>query len=509
MAMEHPKVSGNQPAGLAAPTPAPQEAPHPALLPTNLWVELTCLSVILMELCWIAPLYYLLARFPTGVDLPRSFAILGAILLAAYLQARLTSLLSLASLIRVGIYALAAALSLIIGIRMLVYFPETISLRETIVRYIAAFSHIDIWVPKEFGASLVILLLGLNGFSLATGVPDPLRVYQRFWISLCMLLVFGLLTQDNPDALPVSLLYLFLISGLVAMSAARLALLGRLRGGQRIHFDGNRVMDIGLFGVGMASLSLGASLLFRSRVIFTLMVAILTLFIRAVVFLFAILLLPVYVALIFLIPGIKLPAVMLPIFQFLANLIHQVQLLLSMREPISLYGLYRIILDLKPFLLWGLLLLSLFVILTTVHAWTLKKFSKETCGLPEMDQTTDSLAVLRPGLLRRFAFLAERLAHRLRMLPGERLHAAERIRRIYADLMGRCAGVGIPRPASCTPLEFLPLLACRFPHCMADLELITQVYIRIRYGELPEYPQQLDEVETAWSRVKEELLKTK
>jgi hypothetical protein len=509
MAMEHPEVSGNQPAGLAGTKLAPQDAAHPAPLPTNLWGELACLSVILMELCWIAPLYYLLARFPTGIDLPRSFAILGAILLAAYLQSRLTSLLNLVSLIRVGIYALVAALSLIIGIRMLVYFHETLSLGETIVRYIAALSHIDIWVPKEFGASLVILLLGLNGFSLATGFLDPFRVYQRFWVSLFMLLVFGLLTQDNPDALPVSLLYLFLISGLFAMSAARLALLGRLRGGQRIHFDGNRVLGIGLFGVGMASLALGASLLFRSHVIFTLMVAILTLFIRVVVFLFAILLLPVFVMLIYLIPGFKLPAFMIPIFQFLANLIHQIQLLLSMQGQISLYSLYRLILELKPFLLWGLLLLVLFVILTTVRAWTMKKSSKETYGLPEMDQTSDSLAALRPGLLRRVALLAERLGQRLSLLPGERLRAAERIRRIYAELMGQCASVGIPRPASCTPLEFLPLLVSRFPRSIADLELITQVYIRIRYGELPEYPQQLDEVETAWSRVKVELSKTK
>ena len=44
---------------------------------------------------------------------------------------------------------------------------------------------------------------------------------------------------------------------------------------------------------------------------------------------------------------------------------------------------------------------------------------------------------------------------------------------------------------------------------MPDLELITQVYIRNRYGELPELPQQLDEIETAWSRLKVDLLKTK
>ena len=75
--------------------------------------------------------------------------------------------------------------------------------------------------------------------------------------------------------------------------------------------------------------------------------------------------------------------------------------------------------------------------------------------------------------------------------------------------MAQCASLGLSRPASFTPLEFLQILVRRFPRSMADLELITQVYIRIRYGELPEISQELDEVETAWSRVKVELLKTK
>jgi hypothetical protein len=505
MAMEPPEITGNQSPWL----PTPQLAQHSAPSPINLWVELTCLSVIIMELCWIAPLYYLLARFPTGIDLPRSFAILGAISLAAYLQARLTSLLNLVSSIRVGIFTLVVVFSLVVGIRMLIYFHETLSLGETIVRFIAALSHIDIWIPKEFGASLVILLLGLNGFSLATGFLEPFRVYQRFWVSLCMLLIFGLLTQENPDALPAGLLYLFLVSGLLAMSAARLALLGRLRGGQRILFDANRMLSIGLFGIGLASFSLGAAFLLRSRVVFTIMFAILTLFVRAIFFLFAILLLPVYVIFFYLVPGIKLPAFMIPVFEFLANLIHQFQLLSSKQGQFNLSGLYRLILELKPFLLWGLLLLALFVILATVRALTMKKIPKETPGLQEMDQTAVSVSAIRSGLLKRVLLLAERLAQRLGLLPGERLHAAERIRCIYAELMVQCADLGIPRPASCTPLEFLPLLARRFPGSTTDLELITQVYICIRYGELPELPQQLDKIETAWSRLKVDLLKTK
>jgi hypothetical protein len=99
--------------------------------------------------------------------------------------------------------------------------------------------------------------------------------------------------------------------------------------------------------------------------------------------------------------------------------------------------------------------------------------------------------------------LVERLAKRLALRPTERLQAAARIRRIYTELIELSARMGSPRPASYTPLEYLPLLNRQLPLCSADLELITQAYNRIRYGELPEYHEQLTEIEAAWARVKE------
>jgi hypothetical protein len=52
-----------------------------------------------------------------------------------------------------------------------------------------------------------------------------------------------------------------------------------------------------------------------------------------------------------------------------------------------------------------------------------------------------------------------------------------------------------------TPLEFLPALRRLFPGSEMQLDTITQAYLRVRYGELPETQAEVDEVESAWGYV--------
>ena len=55
-----------------------------------------------------------------------------------------------------------------------------------------------------------------------------------------------------------------------------------------------------------------------------------------------------------------------------------------------------------------------------------------------------------------------------------------------------------------TPLEFLPEMGELFSNQLDDLRKITQAYIRIRYGELPEINEELDALEKSWQNVQEE-----
>jgi hypothetical protein len=95
----------------------------------------------------------------------------------------------------------------------------------------------------------------------------------------------------------------------------------------------------------------------------------------------------------------------------------------------------------------------------------------------------------------------ENLDDLLRLRQARQYLAAARIRRIYAHLLALSAKLDLPRPAARTPLEFLPSLQGLFPGLKGELSTITSAYLLVRYGELPETPEELQEVETAWHLV--------
>jgi hypothetical protein len=97
---------------------------------------------------------------------------------------------------------------------------------------------------------------------------------------------------------------------------------------------------------------------------------------------------------------------------------------------------------------------------------------------------------------------AQALAALSRLRPGERLRAAERIRRIYAELLDLSAKLGSPRPAASTPSEFIIVLQGIFSPLYNELNTITHAYLRVRYGELPETRQEVGDVEAAWDKIR-------
>ena len=59
-----------------------------------------------------------------------------------------------------------------------------------------------------------------------------------------------------------------------------------------------------------------------------------------------------------------------------------------------------------------------------------------------------------------------------------------------------------PRLPSATPLEFLPQLQDLFPGQEKLLDVITQAYLKVRYGELPETYEEVQNVLTGWEQIK-------
>lgn len=92
-----------------------------------------------------------------------------------------------------------------------------------------------------------------------------------------------------------------------------------------------------------------------------------------------------------------------------------------------------------------------------------------------------------------------RLLDRLGLFRGRR--AAASIRRIYQQMCRAAASAGFPRPEAETPYEYLRTLRQVWPEGTADSLLITEAYVRVRYGELPETRADLDAIRAAWRRL--------
>ncbi len=84
---------------------------------------------------------------------------------------------------------------------------------------------------------------------------------------------------------------------------------------------------------------------------------------------------------------------------------------------------------------------------------------------------------------------------------GGDLRAAATIRRIYAALTVLAAQHGHQRAESQTPLEFLGVLKAEWTALAEPLTIITNAYINVHYGQLPEGDAGLARVRSAWDEV--------
>ena len=90
----------------------------------------------------------------------------------------------------------------------------------------------------------------------------------------------------------------------------------------------------------------------------------------------------------------------------------------------------------------------------------------------------------------------DRLLGRLGILRD--WQTAVSIRRIYQKMLRAADGSGYPRLDTETPYEFLSTLTKAWPDHRQEAQLITSAYVKIRYGELPETEQELEDIKSAW-----------
>ncbi len=83
------------------------------------------------------------------------------------------------------------------------------------------------------------------------------------------------------------------------------------------------------------------------------------------------------------------------------------------------------------------------------------------------------------------------------------LFTAITIRRIYAQMLQLASKRGYPREPARTPYEYMSVLRECFPGHQANIARITEAYVGVHYGELPERSQDLEEIRAAWNQIRE------
>ncbi len=95
--------------------------------------------------------------------------------------------------------------------------------------------------------------------------------------------------------------------------------------------------------------------------------------------------------------------------------------------------------------------------------------------------------------------LRQRLLDRLGLF--RQLRAAATVRRLYRQMCDLAAREGYPRVESQTPYEYLATLSELWPGGGPETRLITDAYVRVHYGELPETQEEMDSLRSALERL--------
>lgn len=139
------------------------------------------------------------------------------------------------------------------------------------------------------------------------------------------------------------------------------------------------------------------------------------------------------------------------------------------------------------------LLFLLFITILFILLLALERFFRQRRLVAEANEQLlggeEEVELSRPGL-------AQRLLQRLGLFQQWR--AAASIRRIYRQMCQAAAASGFPRTEAETPNEYLVTLQKVWPAGHSQVQLITQAFIKVRYGELPETKTELQAIHTAW-----------
>ncbi len=456
---------------------------------------------------WVALWSRVFLRSGSNASYAEMMFVLGGVLLSAYGAAWIGERMSLRVLFRRGLMAALVILCIVVGLELLLENYGAWTLSELLARPMRTFEDMANLLPVEFVLMVILLLVMWRGVSLVGRHIEPVVVISGFRVGVLMFFAYGLLVPLK-DNTPLAALDIFLFSSMLAMSASRIAVLSHLRGGQAIPFDrqwvGGIILAVGCMvglAVAVAGIMQGEGFILLSRLV------------AGVIYVLALLLSPLVWLMMRLFFWIGEFLRFEELFRLLLDIIGRLQTMIEnliaalggWMSRLDVSGVQKYISYLalsKPLVLWGTIIFLVVIILLTVgkHYWRPGN-EPDDAELESLLNQKNLFDLLLDALRRGMDKMRDELEKMAGLRQARRMFAAARIRRIYARLMDLSARLSTPRPDSRTPLEFLPSLKQLFPEMPGELEMITEAYLRVRYGELPEINEEVDKVFLAWRRV--------
>jgi hypothetical protein len=151
----------------------------------------------------------------------------------------------------------------------------------------------------------------------------------------------------------------------------------------------------------------------------------------------------------------------------------------------------------------GFLLFALWRISSDIFKWLRRKLASMAGA--EFEPMPGALRADFLSLLKRFfsKLLGWRRLFRSRARAAPVLPEIASVRQIYRQFLRWAAAAGFPRHISQTPHEYLYELIGLLPEAQGDLDLITQQYVRTRYGAWLLTEDELHQLKQSWYNVKQ------
>ncbi len=459
---------------------------RPMLL-QDLWTELASISLFLGEITWAS------VMFCTFFNRPLDYLRIGVWLVlfgfSTYFGERILIHFTNKRWLIMIINGAWIVTALVLFTRFVVYMDSSLSLWNMLLDPLRNLNRQPV-LQSQLWQMLFLVVLLRRGVALAVSSANAWRAVQSFQVGMLMFFFFGFTTTWENFTANLFPFLLYLLFAITALTSSRLATLSnqpgyKFSGFTKSWFAWILALTVVLIAVG-SSIGWITGIGYIAITEWLLRVAY-GLGISVVVLLFS--------------PLIALIGLLLPwLNKILASIsgkrfgLEQLEFIQSLNnpDPVKAAQVNNVMNQIITISLITALVITIIIIIVNTRRRTNLNRKMEID-----DQVFRTVGQKKP----RFTGFTPDF-FRTRFDQARRWLASARIRRVYQELMDYCKNMDSPRLPAFTPYEFLPELIRLFPELETEVTLLTDVYQRVRYGEIPETAEELENIIQAWERVK-------